>query len=248
MPLLRPAFRAARGRGRALRPRAKPPAARSPRAIISISSTARAICSAPITLCRRFRANPTGCRPDAVSGYCNMLWKLLEDIKGGDKPTHLAVIFDAGKTHVPQRDLSAIQGEPARSAGGSDPAISAGARRDARLRRGVHRRSRASRPTICIATYARMATRSGRARHDRVVRQGSDAACRRRQGRIVRHDEEQAHRLGRSDGKIRRAAVEGGRGAGAGRRFHRQCARRARHRREDGGRTDQYIWRSRNAC
>jgi DNA polymerase I len=32
----------------------------------------------------------------AVSGYCNMLWKLLEDMKGPDEPTHLAVIFDAG--------------------------------------------------------------------------------------------------------------------------------------------------------
>src|ERR1700742_2730085 len=33
----------------------------------------------------------------AVSGYCNMLWKLLEDMKGGDRPTHLAVIFDASE-------------------------------------------------------------------------------------------------------------------------------------------------------
>ena len=32
----------------------------------------------------------------AVSGYCNMLWKLLEDMKGR-APTHLAVIFDAGE-------------------------------------------------------------------------------------------------------------------------------------------------------
>ena len=32
-----------------------------------------------------------------MSGYCNMLWKLLEDMKGGDAPTHLAVIFDAGE-------------------------------------------------------------------------------------------------------------------------------------------------------
>jgi DNA polymerase-1 len=32
----------------------------------------------------------------AVSGYCNMLWKLLEDMKGPDEPTHVAVIFDAG--------------------------------------------------------------------------------------------------------------------------------------------------------
>jgi DNA polymerase-1 len=33
----------------------------------------------------------------AVSGYCNMLWKLLEDMKGPEQPTHLAVIFDAGE-------------------------------------------------------------------------------------------------------------------------------------------------------
>ncbi len=45
-------------------------------------------------LSRKSDGLPTG----AVSGYCNMLWKLLEDMRGGDKPTHLAVIFDAGKT------------------------------------------------------------------------------------------------------------------------------------------------------
>ncbi len=33
----------------------------------------------------------------AVSGYCNMLWKLLEDMKGPEQPSHLAVIFDAGE-------------------------------------------------------------------------------------------------------------------------------------------------------
>jgi DNA polymerase-1 len=32
----------------------------------------------------------------AVSGYCNMMWKLLEELKGGEAPTHLAVVFDAG--------------------------------------------------------------------------------------------------------------------------------------------------------
>src|ERR1700757_1155722 len=45
-------------------------------------------------LSRKADGLPTG----AVSGYCNMLWKLLEDMKGGEKPTHLAVIFDAGRT------------------------------------------------------------------------------------------------------------------------------------------------------
>src|SRR3954449_13197775 len=43
-------------------------------------------------LTRKSDGLPTG----AVSGFCNMLWKLLEDTKAGDKPSHLAVIFDAG--------------------------------------------------------------------------------------------------------------------------------------------------------
>ncbi|MEM0985309.1 MAG: DNA polymerase I [Pseudomonadota bacterium] len=30
----------------------------------------------------------------AVSGFCNMLWKLLEDLRGKDRPTHFACIFD----------------------------------------------------------------------------------------------------------------------------------------------------------
>ena len=30
----------------------------------------------------------------AVQGYCNMLWKLLQDMKGADGPTHLVAIFD----------------------------------------------------------------------------------------------------------------------------------------------------------
>ena len=44
-------------------------------------------------LSRKSDGLPTG----AVSGFCNMLWKLLEDTKAGDKPSHLAVIFDAGR-------------------------------------------------------------------------------------------------------------------------------------------------------
>lgn len=30
----------------------------------------------------------------AIQGYCNMLWKLLKDMKGADGPTHLVAIFD----------------------------------------------------------------------------------------------------------------------------------------------------------
>ena len=35
----------------------------------------------------------------AVSGFCNMLFKMVEDAKGADAPTHVAVVFDhKGKT------------------------------------------------------------------------------------------------------------------------------------------------------
>src|SRR6266487_4464508 len=35
-----------------------------------------------------------GLQVNAVLGFCNMLWKLLRDMKDADKPTHLAVVFD----------------------------------------------------------------------------------------------------------------------------------------------------------
>jgi DNA polymerase-1 len=35
-----------------------------------------------------------GLQVNAVLGFCNMLWKLLTEMKADDKPTHLAVVFD----------------------------------------------------------------------------------------------------------------------------------------------------------
>src|SRR5919204_838964 len=35
-----------------------------------------------------------GLQVNAVLGFCNMLWKLLRDMKPEDQPTHLAVVFD----------------------------------------------------------------------------------------------------------------------------------------------------------
>src|ERR1041384_7570153 len=35
-----------------------------------------------------------GLQVNAVLGFCNMLWKLLRDMKPEEQPTHLAVIFD----------------------------------------------------------------------------------------------------------------------------------------------------------
>ena len=41
-------------------------------------------------LTRKTDGLPVGC----VNGFCNMIWKLGEDLKGDDAPTHMAVIFD----------------------------------------------------------------------------------------------------------------------------------------------------------
>src|ERR1700721_1768403 len=49
-------------------------------------------------LTRKSDGLPTG----AVSGYCNMLWKLLEDMKGPEHPTLLAVFFAAGAKTSPK--------------------------------------------------------------------------------------------------------------------------------------------------
>jgi len=35
-----------------------------------------------------------GLSTGAVAGFCNMVWKFLEEMKGSEAPTHLAVIFD----------------------------------------------------------------------------------------------------------------------------------------------------------
>src|SRR5437773_4144628 len=35
-----------------------------------------------------------GLQVNAVLGFCNMLWKLLRDMKPAERPTHLAVVFD----------------------------------------------------------------------------------------------------------------------------------------------------------
>ena len=35
-----------------------------------------------------------GLQINAVLGFCNMLWKLLNEMKPDERPTHLAVVFD----------------------------------------------------------------------------------------------------------------------------------------------------------
>ena len=51
-------------------------------------------------LTRKSDGAPVG----AVSGFVNMLWKLVEDNKGADAPTHIAVVFDKG-SHTFRNEL-----------------------------------------------------------------------------------------------------------------------------------------------
>jgi DNA polymerase-1 len=52
---------------------------------------------------RAFHALPPLTRPSdgmpvgAVHGFCQMLWKLLKETKASEAPTHIAVVFDAGR-------------------------------------------------------------------------------------------------------------------------------------------------------
>src|SRR6476619_5138289 len=41
---------------------------------------------------------PDGTHVNAVYGFCNMLWKLLKEMKPDERPTNLAVIFDKSET------------------------------------------------------------------------------------------------------------------------------------------------------
>ena len=98
-----------------------------------------------------------------------------------------------------------------------------------------------------IATYARQAVEGGA--EVTIVSSDKDLMQLIRPGiRMFDPDEEQVDRPGRGGGEIRRAAGQGDRGAGPGRRFHRQCAGRAGHRRQDRGRADQDLWRSGHAA
>ena len=57
--------------------------------------------------------NSDGLPVGAVSGFCNMLFKLLEDSKSDDnlqKPTHFAVIFDSARKNFRNEIYSAYKG------------------------------------------------------------------------------------------------------------------------------------------
>ena len=123
----------------------------------------------------------------AVQGFCNMLWKLLKDTNAGQKPTHLAVIFDKSSKTFRNDIYPAIQGAAPRAAGRSPPAVRPDPPGDPRLQRRLRRagqfRGRRSHRHLC-------APGGGGRRHlpHRLLRQGPDAADPPRRD-ALRHDE-----------------------------------------------------------
>ena len=54
----------------------------------------------------------------AVAGFCNMLWRLMRDTVAGEKPTHLAVIFDARRRTFRNEIYDEYKAQPPGAAGG----------------------------------------------------------------------------------------------------------------------------------
>ena len=115
----------------------------------------------------------------AVSGYCNMLWKLLEDMKGPEAPTHLAVIFDAGeKTFRNEiyKEYKANRPPPPEDLVPQFPLVRDATRAFGVILRGDGR-LRGRRPDRHLCPRG---ARSGRQMHHHFLRQGPDAAGLRR--------------------------------------------------------------------
>ena len=182
----------------------------------------------------------------AVAGFCNMVWKMLQETRGADAPTHVAVIFD--KSEVTFRNELYPDYKQNRPPAPDDLIPQFGLIREATRAFNL--------PCIemggfeaddIIATYATRGGGRGRAGDDHQRRQGPDAAGGAGH-RDVRHAEEQADRAGRGVREIRGRAGAGDRRAGAGGRFGRQRAGRAGDRHQDRGGADPGIRRSRHAA
>ena len=187
-----------------------------------------------------------GLQVNAVLGFCNMLWKLLRDMKPEDRPTHLAVIFDKSektfrnelyndyKAHRPDAPADLIPQFPL-------------------IREAVRAFDIPCLEMLgfeaddLIATYARQACEVGA--NVTIVSSDKDLMqlvndC------VIMYDTMKDKKIGIAGGdrEVRRAARQGDRGAGADRGFDRQRAGRAGHRGEDRGAADRRIRRPRNAA
>ena len=143
-----------------------------------------------------------GLQINAVLGFCNMLWKLLNDMKPEERPTHLAVVFDKSEKTFRTDFYPEYKAQR--------PDIPADLIPQFPLIREAVRafdipclEQAGFEADDIIATYARLACEAQAHGHHRVVGQGPDAA-RERLRHHVRHDEGQAHRPRRGDREVRR--------------------------------------------
>ena len=180
-----------------------------------------------------------GLQLNAVFGFCNMLWKLLRDMKE-DKPTHLAVVFDKSEKTF----RTAMY--PDYKAHRPDPPD------DLRpqfkfIREAVHAfdlpclEQDGFEADDLIATYVRQASEAGAT--STIVSSDKDLMQLVTDG-VIMFDTMKDKKIGRAEvmEKVRRAAGQGHRGAGADRRLDRQRAGSAWHRRKDGSPTHRGIW------
>ena len=171
----------------------------------------------------------------AVSGFCNMLWKLMLEARNTDVgvvPTHFAVIFDySSKTF--RNDLYA-EYKANRSAPPEDLIPQFGLIRQATKAFNL--------PCIemegfeaddLIATYARLAHEAGA---DTTIISSDKDLMQLVGPSVSMYDPMKDRQIGVAGGhrEMGRAARKDDRPAGADRRFRRQRARRSRHRPEDG--------------
>ena len=186
-----------------------------------------------------------GLQVNAVLGFCNMLWKLLAEMKD-DKPTHLAVVFDKSEKTFRSDfypEYKAHRPEAPEDLRPQFPLI-----RDAVHAFEIPCLEQAGyEADDLIATYARLACEAKAT--TTIVSSDKDLMQLVGNG-VTMYDtmKDKPHRRRRSGREIRRRSREGHRGAGADRRHVRQRAWRARHRRQDRGAVDRRIRRSRNAA
>ena len=220
IPKLRPCRNLPQNRRRHTRHRLRQPPPKLPaRGTTSSWSMGPPTSSAPITRCRRWNRKSDGLQVNAVLGFCNMLWKLLREGRPEEiiRPTHLAIIFDKSEITFRNKIYPDYKAHRPPAPDDLHSAVSpSSARRCARSTCPAWNRLGFEADDL-IATYVGTPASAGDRDH-RVVRQGPDAA-RHRLRHHVRRDEGSPDRHRGSDREVRRAAGEGGRGAGAGRRF-----------------------------
>ena len=185
----------------------------------------------------------------AVLGFCNMVWKLMQDARNTERrrrPTHFAVIFDySSKTF---RNELYAEYKANRSAPPEDLIPQFGLIREATRAFNL--------PCIemegfeaddLIATYARLACEAGA---DTTIISSDKDLMQLVGPTVTMYDPMKDRQIGVAEvvREMGRAAGKDDRPAGADRRFRRQRAGRSGHRAEDGGAAARRVRRPRHAA